>query len=55
MYIISALGLHGLSSSLTPMEHHAHPLGCTHLTLETTGIVHEKPVYLTALLFRQVL
>jgi hypothetical protein len=32
MYIISALGLRGLFSSRTPIEHHAHP------TLETTGL-----------------
>jgi hypothetical protein len=36
MYIISALGLRGLLSSRTPMEHHAHPLVCAHTILETT-------------------
>jgi hypothetical protein len=38
MYIISALGLSGLFSSRNPMEHHEHPLGCAHPTLETTGL-----------------
>jgi hypothetical protein len=32
MYIISALGLHGLFSSRTPVERDAHP------TFETTGL-----------------
>jgi hypothetical protein len=43
MYIISALGLCGLFSSRTPMEHHAHPLGCAHPTLETTDVDNHRP------------
>jgi hypothetical protein len=38
MYIILALGLRGLFSSCTFMEHHAHRLGCAHTTLETTAV-----------------
>jgi hypothetical protein len=38
MYIISALSLHGLSSFRTPMEHHTHPLGWAHPTLQNTAL-----------------
>jgi hypothetical protein len=45
MQIILMLGLRGLFSSRTPTKHHAHPLGCTHPTLETTALysITEEP------------
>jgi hypothetical protein len=36
MYIISAIGLRGLFSSLTPMERHVHP------ALATAGLDFDK-------------
>jgi hypothetical protein len=41
-YIKSALGLLGLFSSRTPMEHHAHPIACARPSLETTGLTYRK-------------
>lgn len=38
MYIKSTLGLRGLYSSRTPLEHDAQPLACGHPTLEITAL-----------------
>jgi hypothetical protein len=42
MYIISALGQRGLFSSRTPMEYHAHHIGCAHTTLDITATVAKE-------------
>jgi hypothetical protein len=44
IYIILTLGLYGLFSSRTPMEHRAHPLGWAHPNLETTALDHRVGV-----------
>jgi hypothetical protein len=41
MYIILALGQRGLFSCRTPMEHHAHTLGCAHPNLESTEVGYQ--------------